>query len=374
MRRLRGIDFRLSRGPQAVGIVQEDANSCYRILNAAQERLLYDKAQSDEGWQGSFAEMVFSVDPKLPYITCPRGVARLEAIDVCGKPVPLYNQFYEYLQFGNGRMPKENRWRALTARGFAPAGFSRNNAVLFQDLMDAPQQIQVQAVNPQDYVPNNNTGLPKRVLVQGLDQNGYTVWTQDGISQQPVEGEFVTLQAPFGITVNQFSQITGIQKDPTVGPVLIFQSDPYWGSLELLSHMEPTETTASYRRYYLNGLPCGCCRHDRMWKASSLPGCPCRAREFVLVTAIAKLDLVPVVGDTDYCVIQNLEALIAECQSVRYSEMDSPQAMQKSAERHQAAIRLLIGELSHYQGKNSPSIDFAPFGSARLERVCINMI
>lgn len=368
MRRLRLIDFRLSRGPAAVGIAQTDINSCAAILNAAQERLLFDKAQSDEGWNGTWAEMAFSVDIEHPYITCPRGVARLEAIDVCGRPVPLYNQFHEYLQFGNGRMPKEDRWRRLTARGYLPAGYSRNNAVLFHDLQDAPQQIQIYATNPQD----NVNPIPRRVLVQGLDQNGNTVFTQDG--PNTVEGEFVTLTSPYGTTVNEYSQITGIQKDVTLGPVQIFQSDPYWGSLELLSVIEPTETTASYRRYYLGGIPQGCCRHDRLWKASQNPQCPCRKRNFILVTAIAKLDLVPVVGDTDYTVIQNLEALIAECQSVRYSEMDSTDAMSKSAERHTAAIRLLIGEVSHYQGKNSPSIDFAPFGNADLRRVNIGML
>lgn len=370
MRRLTLGQFRLSRGPQSLGIAPEDVNGCAQILNAAQERLLYAKEQGDEGWNGCWAEMVFAVDSQKPYLTLPRGVARLESIDVCGRPTPLYNQFYEYLEFGNGRMPKQDRWRSLTARGFLSAGYARNNAVLMNDLMDSPQQIMVKACNVSDYQPTN-TGLPKRVLVQGLDEKSMPVWTQDG--PNTVEGEFVTLAAG-ATTTHEFSFISGIQKDVTSGPVQIFQSDPYWGSLELLSHMEPTETTASYRRYYLNGLPCGCCRFDRLWVPSQKTGCPCKPRQFVLITALAKLDLIPVIGDTDYTVIQNLEALIAECQSVRYSEMDSAVAMQKSAERHLAAVRLLIGELSHYQGKNTPSIDFRPFGSASLNRVNINMM
>ena len=92
------------------------------------------------------------------------------------------------------------------------------------------------------------------------------------------------------------------------------------------------------------------------------------------MTALVKLDLVPMQFDTDYALCTNLEALIAECQSVRYSEMDDANAMQKSAERHLAAIRLLIGQQTHVEGKNNPAVLFRPFGSADLRRVHVGMI
>jgi hypothetical protein len=165
-----------------------------------------------------------------------------------------------------------------------------------------------------------------------------------------VLGIFVVLGSPFVDSPMQITGLTGIQKDVTKAPVQFFEIDVTNGNQRLILTMEPTETVAAYRRYFVNGVPSVCCN-------GTAPQ----------VTALAKLELIPVVGDTDYLLIQNIEALIAECQSIRYSEMDSADAMQKSGERHLAAIRLLQGELVHYEGKDRPAISFKPFGSARLE-------
>jgi hypothetical protein len=90
----------------------------------------------DEGWQGSWAEIAFNVSQASPFITLPRDVARLEAITVCNHPTALNNQFFEYLQFGNGRMS--------TTRCGCPgqlAAYARNNAITFTDLTSTPQYL-----------------------------------------------------------------------------------------------------------------------------------------------------------------------------------------------------------------------------------------
>jgi hypothetical protein len=363
-------DFRLSRGPQAVGLCSGDLPGCARIANAADMRLAFAKEGNDSGWIGSWAEVAFSIDRCKPYLTLPRGFARIEAIDACTKPIPLNNSFYEYQLFGDGRMPKTGANRGgWLGRGHHADGaaYTRNNAVTFTDLSDGPQQIQIYATNPADY--------GKRVLIQGINEQGSAVYSVDGNTN--VMGEFVTLASPFATTVNSYMSLTGLQKDVTLGEVQIFQIDPNWGSMELLSTMEPGETVASYRRYYLHNLPRNCCSYQRnilVPHADVGCGCPFAPKEFVLVTALVKLDLVPVTYDTDYFLSQNLEALIAECQSVRYSEMDDSNAMQKSAERHLAAIRLLIGQDTHTNGKNIQNALFRPFGSADLRRVHVGMI
>jgi hypothetical protein len=71
---------------------------------------------------------------------------------------------------------------------------------------------------------------------------------------------------------------------------------------------------------------------------------------------------------TDWLLIQNLEAIINECQSIRTSEMDSTSAQQMSLKFHADAIRMLVGESSHYLGLNLPAVRFSPFGDARLTR------
>lgn len=323
----------------AVGICQGDVDVFAQEVNAAQQRLLYAKEATGDGWWGGFAEMAFNVTRDNPYITAPRDVARLININVCDAPIALHNQYYEYLQFGNGRLPKS----CSDCRGnFNIKAFSRNNVVTMVDMTEPPNLLRVYMTD--------NTDATKRVLFSGKDANGNIITSQD--VENRVSGEFVTLAAPFATTENQFSEITGIQKGVTNGQIRIMQVNPATGEETLLLTMEPGEKTAWYRRYYLDSLPSGCCGTDGT----------------VQVRAIAKLDLVPAVTDTDYLLIQNVEALIQEVQSIRYTRMDSPSAKQMAQEAHAQAIRLMIGELTHYLGKNEMAISFHPFGASRLEK------
>lgn len=348
MQRLRFYDLRtFPRFPSLLGFCANDTPRLAAYVNSAQRRLVYAREAGEEGWWGSWAEIAFNLTQTNPSITFDSSIARVQAFNVCNRTVPIQNQFYEYLQFGNGRT------RSLIEK--CPGNltwFSRNNGVTFVDMTNPPQLIQVFASNPADTDQNS----PKRVLIQGTDNNGIPIRSQDGPNQ--VDGNFLTLQAPFVITPTSMMTLTGIQKDITVGQVQFFQVDPVTGASVLLLTMQPTETTAWYRRYFINPTPAFCC---------NIPGVPNpNAPNLVQCTAIVKLELLPVTTDTDYLLIQNLEALIEECCAVRYSEMDTLSSKQLEAQKHRAAIGLLNGELTHYQGMDDPAINFAPFGSARL--------
>lgn len=347
MKRLRLYDVRTSRLPGLIGLCATDVPGIANVVNTVQRRLIYAREGRDEGWWGTWAEIVFNVSRSEPYITLPADIARLEAMDVCDFTIPIQNQFYEYMNFGNGRMPKQSRWAAC--RDFMRQGYTRNNAVTFTDMCDAPQYIVAYPTSSQD--------IGKRTLIQGIDVDENVIYSNDGPSN--VEGTFLSFAPPSSsMTSMTLSSITGIQKDITVGPVRYYQHDPETGEEVLLLTMQPNEQTASYRRYYLNGLPSNCCASPS-------------TNDLVQVTALAKLELLPVVVDTDYLLIQNLEAIIEEAQSMRYSEMDSTSAKQMAEERHVQAIRLLNGELNHYIGKDSVAVNFAPFGSARLGKLKI---
>lgn len=350
--RLRLYDCRISRLPTVIGKCQSDLPEIANYVNTAQQRLLYAAEASDESWYGTWAEVRLNVSRAAPYITLPREIARLESVTICGEPVPVLNQFYEYLQFGNGRMQR----RSLNGAPKLRAAYTRNNAVLFTDLMNGPQLI---SVFPTDSADAQGT---KRMLIQGLDQNGQQVYSNDG--GKTILGEFVVLQMPFTTTQNQFTVITGIQKDVTAGPVQIFQMSPVTSEQILLSTMEPGEQTTDYRRYFFDCLPCGCCPPPNGPVTNN--NCPPPQ-----VTAIAKLELIPVVNDTDYLLFHNLEAVINECQAVRFSEMDNAAAKQQAVFHHKEAIRLLNGELGHYMGVQQPAVQMNVFGSAKLERQAI---
>jgi hypothetical protein len=332
--------------PALVGLCRDDVAGVSNMVNAAQRRLLYAKEANEESWWGTWSEMAFTGSQTLPYLTMPRDVARIEAATVCNSPIAIQNQFYEYLQFGNGRLPKNcHRLRGTCLT----QAYTRNNVPTFVDPPTQPFYLQAFPIDPADAAAGN------RVLFQGLDESGNVIYSQDAANL--VTGEYVTLAMPFGSSTHLFSSITGIQKDPTTGQVQIMSVDATTGVSTLLLTMEPGEQTASYRRYYFDRLPKGCC---------ALPGV---VPQPVPITAIAKLELIPAQVDQDYLLIQNLEALTEECQSVRHSEIDGASAKQESRERHNAAIQLLNAELVHYLGKNEPAVNFKPFGSASFNRI-----
>ncbi len=346
--RLRLYDCRTSRLPSVIGSCQSDIQTVANAVNTAQRRLLYAKEAGDEGWWGTWAEVAFAVDPAIPIITLPREIARLEYINVCNCPVQLNNQFYEYLRFGNGRMPKQ----LAQCPGFLNV-YSRNNAATFRDISSPPQLLKL--------VPTDSNDVGKRVLVAGLDNNSRPIYTQDGVNR--VVGIFTALEAPFVTVASQFNSITNIQKDVTLGQVQLFQVNPTTGEEILLLTMEPSETTGWYRRYFINPMPRNCC------SSQSPSGCtPPSTTTTIQVTAMAKMELIPVTVDTDYCLIQNLEAIIEECQSARYSEVDNSASKGMAQEAHIQAIRLLNGELAHYLGIDHPAVRVSPFGTARLAR------
>lgn len=349
MQRLRLYDLRLSRLPERVGLCQGDLPQLCNYINSAQERLITCKEAGDEGWWGTWAEIGFTVSRTTPYITLPREGARLELANICQRPVPLNNQFYEYLEFGNGRLPRLRQganWWPLTQV------MTRNNVITFQDLnTTTPQLIQIYATNAADMDGTH------RVLIQGTNAQGDVVYSQDG--NTPVTGIFVTLASPFVLTPFPFATITGIQKDITSGPVQFFQMDPTTSVASTLHQMEPTEQTALYRRYYFDALPCNCCHNPGVNSTT------------VVATAIVKLELIPVSVDTDYTLIQSKEAIINECESIRYEGMDKAVAAELANRKHSMAVRYLNGELTHRIGLDTPAVNFAPFGSARLSRQSI---
>jgi hypothetical protein len=348
--RLRLYDLRVSRLPQLIGRVPADIAAIAQYANSAQRRLLMCKEAGQEGWWGTWAEMAFNtITRSTPYLTLPREVARVMALNVCRQPVALRNQFYEYLQFGNGRMPKcinGDNWGV-------PNVFQRNDVVTFGDFPTSACKLRVYSTSP------NDAFLEARIFFQGKDSTGTVIYTTDNAAQ--VMGEFVTLGTPFATSLFDFSAVTGIQKDVTQGQIQIFTVDPDTGAETLLHIMEPGETVAGYRRYYFHNLPYNCnCVADL-------------GQNIVEVRAIVKLEPIPVAVDTDYFILTNLEALIEECCAVRYSEMDDPQSKMLEKQKHIAAVQMLGAELVHYLGKDQPAVQFKPFGSAVLERLHVGM-
>ena len=349
--RLRLYDLLNSRFPAVFGYCASHIPQVAEMANAVQERLVTCREAGDHGWYGSYAEMVFNVSQDEPSIVLPRGVARLTRLNACDTPIPVRNQFYEFLAYGSGNWPKADCAGDRTIESGELQGFHRGVVATFADLTTPDHTLRIYS---------NTTDDGKRILINCKDANALQVTTLD--SGNLVQGCFVTLAAPFAdlvlpttTTALEVSEILGIQKDTTLYPVSVYEVDQTTGAESLLVTMEPGETVAAYVKYYLDSLPAGCC-------------CAGDSSTTVQVRAIAKMDLVPVAVPPDYLLIQSREAMIEEGHALRFAGVEAAGALERSERHHRAAIRFLNGQLTHYEGKETVAVNFAPFGCSRLSR------
>lgn len=341
--------------PTIIGVCSADTPQVANAVNRAQERLIFAKEAGDQGWYGSYAEMAFNVLQSDPYITLGRWGARIMDVTACKDSLQINNQFFEYLRFGNGKQPRYdcsgNRVNGCCGSSQV---FARGVFPSFRDLT-AGHFVRVRAVDTLD------TSGDKRTLIQGTDSSDNVVTSLDGALR--VQGQYLHILAPFVDLPFNLNKLTGIQKDATNGPIEYWDVNPTTGVETLILTMEPGELVSGYPRYYFHNIPLSCCPVVRV-----------NNQPTVQVQGLVKLNLVPVIVPTDYLLIQCLEAIIAECQSMRYASMDLPASKQMALSAHRDAIRLLNGELTHYYGTDNPAVSFMPFGSARLERQAIGTL
>jgi len=309
-------------------------------LNEAIQRLV--NAGGETGWWGSWAKVVFNVARSNPYITLPPQYARIINMDVCRFPIRIQNEFYEELEAGIGLQSPSGGWNCNGAQEAYERGLWPTDI----DLPSTNQLLRVYFTDPRD----TNVQI---VFNDAKDQNGNAIYGQNGVST--VNGFILTTIAPFvtsGFIVSAFGALT---KPQTFGDIVLKAVDATTGDETFLARYTADETTPMYRRYYLNKLPTTCCTGDP-------------ATTTAQVTAMCKYEFVPVSRSTDLLLIGNIPALKAECESIRYAEMDNSGALMMSEQKHQNALRLLRQELDHYMGKDHPAINVAPFGTADLRR------
>ena len=334
--------------PASLANCLSDLPSAAAAVNLAMDRLLIDPMQPDEGFWGTYGNMVFNVTPQNPYIVTPRGVARIILMDVCQKPVRVQNQFYEFLDFGRGYQPSGCATSVSSCPGACSQNplqtYERNTVTTLGAFLPTPQKVRI--------FPLDSRDVGRIVIVQGNDQNGRTVLSTDATTGKSILGEIVTLTVPFVDTVNVWTgPLSAIQKDITQGGLQYFQVDPTTGIANSLSFMEPGEVSANYRQYLVNGLPSNCC---------NVPG------GNIQVQAMVKFEFYPVAADSDFLVIPCIPALICECECIRYEGLDNLKGQQLATGKHAKALSLLMGQLDHYLGKERPAITVPIFGSDRL--------
>lgn len=354
MSKLTLLDVRRSRFPESIGTCFTDMPRIAAAVNEVVQRLLMDPRQPDTGWFGTWVQMIFNVTRTSPYITAPRGIARIQLMDVCGNPIKLQNEFYSYLWAGEGYLPKN-----------ICAWNSANNCVgslNTQGLLRGyyPTLVDVPTGNPQTIraYPTDPLDVGKRILIQAYDANNQKIYGLDGVQQ--IEGFYLTLATPFVDSTMTIGSkgIYGVQKPWTYGDVVLQAVDSVTGTVTALARYEPGETNPIYPRYYLDSLPQYCCNGTAS----------------IQVNAICKREYYPVNVDSDWVLIGNLPALISEAQAIYHDGIQEAAAAVMEQKKHNDAVLFLQGELDHYLGKEMPAVNVSLFGTAKLRNQSIGSL
>jgi hypothetical protein len=232
------------------------------------------------------------------------------------------------------------------------------NFPLFRDITPINQFVKVYITNPQD--------AGKQILIgPAWDQNNNPIYTED-VNGNPVNGFYLTLANPSVTSTMEVSRIDGIQKDATLGTVIFKQLDAISAVEVTLSKFAPWETIPAYRRYFVNTVRFqqACAQSPCVLPAGEVP---ISERE-VPVNALVKLSYVPALLPTDFLIIGCIPALIEECKAIRFMDMDAPNAPQMAESYHRRAIKMLQDEMRTFLGELQPAVNFAPWGTASINR------
>lgn len=312
-----------SRIPELIGVCSDDTARISAIVNDAQQRLIY--AGKDAGWWNGWVKVVFSVTPTNPYITLPREFARIINMAIEEFPIHIHNEFYEVLPGGIGPLPNctVSDWCGTVA------GYERGIWPTSVDLTTTNQTLRVYVTDSRD--------VNSRILIIGLDQNGNEIYSQDGL--HTVTGFYLTFDSPFVDSTFIVTQIKSVVKPVTFGDVLLYQVDQTTGTQVLLSRYKASETNPAYRRYYIAPVPSWCCSGTSF-----------------NITALAKMEYIPAIRDTDLLVISNIPALTEMVQALRYYAQDVVASHQLGLMHEKRAIKLMRQELDHYMGIEEPAV------------------
>jgi len=323
MMRLTLGQLKASRVPATLNIPSDDSRFV-QIANEAQQRLLQRGRWHGTTWR-------IKICASNGCITWPRQVAAADAVIIGSTPIQSFDRWYEFLEAGPG----------LQDDGCGLKLVDRPGACVIADIANATSKVR--------FYPDNANDAGKEILVQGYDDSGQWVLTDDGA----VNGETVTLEVPYVETTNYYTNVAGIQKAETKGAVRAYAYNTAVGTSMLIGVYEPDETLPWYRRSLIVGLA-DYAENQESGTAS--------------ITAEVKLEHIPVKNDSDYFIIGNLPAMKDMMRSIVLSER---QIHDESKLMEASALLELQEELKHYRGTNRiPTIrvqDPWIFGAGMIE-------
>lgn len=312
-----------------------------QLINDAQERLLR---------RGDW------VDTVVPIFVCvrqgcvvwPRYVGQVRAVNICNRPMPVRNLWYDYLPGAKGCGAwNGGQWYGASSWATGWGGYvgpqvqlaAKGRSPVFQDIMGDGRLVRVYARCNADY--------GKTVQIFGTDNNGQPLMTEQSDGTW-TDGVTITLAAPFGTTSVFVRHIDYVIKEVTQCPMNMYAYNATTDLLEDLAQYDAGETVPSYLREQLSGAPawstyCGSC---------SGASTPSSCASLTGVAALVKLEYIPAVADTDLIIVDNPSALKKEIISI-IKEEAGELAMSKAYEQD------AVHELNRGMENESPDSQFS---------------
>lgn len=329
-------DIKNSRIPSSIGACPDDPRLT-QIANEATERLLYEGK-----WIGTTARFRFCATNGE--IALPPQIATIEAVSVCGHPVSLRTQWWEYMDgvgihYGQSDAGVNSGQCGDGCGSGGGGGCGMNEAIFrgyyctFSDIVGANKKLKI--------VCDMLSDVGKTVLLLGWDQNANWIRTDQGGSI--MDGELITLAQGAGtISANFFSSISGVQfPDDRDGQIWLYEYNTATTLQRLIGQYQYFETNPNYARYLFPSIRSG---------VTSTGSC-----QSTLVELIGKLNFIPMKNDTDLCVISSIPALKEMCQAINSAEHepDGVKRNQIIATGLATAKQILDSGLDHYRGSGN---------------------
>ena len=288
-------------------------------------------------WWGTVQPMRFCLQGTS--FVLPRFVASVLALNRCGSAMQMANLWYEFEHFDD--------WHRCAAKCCnAGQPWTAGPAAITNGTTNILNQIPQGDLNYVRFYATQTPDYGKTVTVYGLDSNGQVVFSQhpDGTIQQ---GIVLTLAQPYVQSTIQFSKIFRVVKDITAGIVRGYLYEPNQGLMNLLCEFYPNDICPDYIHMKLAGGGQSCCAHSQ-------------------ISALVKLQYIPMVFDNDIVLIDNEDAIRDMILSIRQKEAGN---LQESAALELSAFRELNYQMRNRYPDEQFVVNFQPFGRASFNRV-----
>jgi hypothetical protein len=280
----------------------------------------------------------------------PRQVGTILALNTCGRPVNVWNNWFQFSHMGSQR--------DILSEGFTIDGYRCIGNLNMENQGTTPVYFQVPC-GKNFYIrsyPGVRADIGKTITIFGIDSNGQEVRTKnaDGIWQ---DGETVVNALPFASTTKRYREITRVVRDKTSLPGRLFYYDPDNNVLRDCATYDPTDTAPDFRFTKIPGLV-----------NTRTPSC---ANGSMQVSALVKLQYVPVENDNDLVLISNLDAIGNMIQAIRKSDGGNSEGGETDVAR---AVHEMNLELRDKFPEEQTPIVIRPAGAVGAYRARIGMI